>query len=470
MSVGSGFDPSREWLGIDAVDLADPFRALGLAATEADPAVVTAAAERLLARLRDVAPGPFRLAHESLRKRIEACREEVLAVVATRPRPAASGTFVPPPLPPGLATSNAGGPPAAGPMTTASVPDADAAEPAAFQLRRSTRRAPSSSGAAPALVSLLAVVAGGVAAYVLWPNLADAVRRPRQVATRTPLGSSPTAAVPQPVVRVSPQDSEPASTPREPSAAQSVDAEPIDEEPVRPRRPPRPRPAAEMETGTAPDSDRSEPIPFEPAPPQPSREQRARAAKAVKNALDDAYAAIRSDQFDTADARIAAAARLAAEDDDLNKRILSWQQFSQDARAFIRYREQALDAANAGGDYAVRRADGSMTRISVIESTPEKFVYRSAGRNMSGPRSKIPPPILTAIVREWFAADGRPANSVFLGVHLLTKEKPNLGAVRQEWDRARQGGADVSNLEPLLDDPIIRAAAAAEEPAPGRGQ
>jgi hypothetical protein len=44
MSGGIGFDPSREWLGIDAVDLADPFRVLGLAANVSDPAVVTAAA------------------------------------------------------------------------------------------------------------------------------------------------------------------------------------------------------------------------------------------------------------------------------------------------------------------------------------------------------------------------------------------------------------------------------------------
>lgn len=481
MSVGNGFDPSREWLGIDAVDLADPFRALGLAATEADPAVVTAAAERLLARLRGVDPGPFRLAHESLRKRIEACRAEVLAVVATRPRPTAAGGFVPPP-PPGLATTGAGGPPAAampappplprpavGPMATAPVPVADEGEQAVFQLNRPARRTPDSTGVAPALASLLAVVAVVVAAYVLWPALADFVKRPRQVARETPVLSSPAAAVPPPAAATPDRDSDPAFTPREPPPAQPVDGQPVDAEPIRPRRPPRPRPVARMEPGTAADSDRSEPIPFEPtppgpptpvaAPPQPSREQRARAAAGVQKALGEAYAAIRSDEFDTADERVAAAARLAAEDDDLTRRILPWQQFARDARAFIQYREKALDAANAGGDYEVRRADGTMTRISVIESTPEKFVYRSAGRNMWGPRSKIPGPILTAIVREWFAADGRPANSVFLGVHLLTKEKPNLGAVRREWDRARQGGEDVANLEPLLDDPIIRAAA-----------
>ncbi len=489
MSVGRGFDPSREWLGIDAVDLADPFRALGLAATEADPAVVTAAAERLLARLRGVAPGPFRLAHESLRKRIEACREEVLAVVATRPRPAAVGGFVPPPLP-GLATAGAGGPPAAampappppplprpaaGPVATSPVPGADEVESPAFQFNRPIRRTPASTGAAAALVSLLAVAAVVVAAYVLWPALAELVKRPRQVATETPVPSSPGAAVPPPAAATPERDSDPAFTSRDPLPAQPLEGQPVDAEPVRPRRPPRPRPVARMEPGTADDSDRSEPIPFEPgpptpvpAPPQPSREQRARAAAGVQQALGEAYAAIRSDEFDTADERVAAAASLAAENDDLTRRILPWQQFARDARAFIQYREQALDAANAGGDYEVRTADGTMTRISVIESTPEKFVYRSAGRNIRGPRAKIPGPILTAIVREWFAADGRPANSVFLGVHLLTKEKPNLAAVRREWDRARQGGEDVSNLEPLLDDPIIRAAA--EKPAPGRGQ
>jgi hypothetical protein len=76
------------------------------------------------------------------------------------------------------------------------------------------------------------------------------------------------------------------------------------------------------------------------------------------------------------------------------------------------------------------------------------------------PRANVPPPIVTAILRAWFAAADQPGNHVFLGTYLLARSEPNARLAAAEWNLAGQRGEDVSNLEPLLKDPIIRAAAA----------
>ena len=153
--------------------------------------------------------------------------------------------------------------------------------------------------------------------------------------------------------------------------------------------------------------------------------------------------------------QVAAAARL-AEDDDQTRRVTCWQQFARYARQAADYRERALDAANAGGDYAIGKQ-----RIAVVESTPQRFVYHKDGRNVRiSPRADVPGPIVTAILRAWFAAADQPGNHVFLGTYLLARSEPNARLAAAEWNLAGQRGEDVSNLEPLLQDPIIRAAAA----------
>lgn len=218
-----------------------------------------------------------------------------------------------------------------------------------------------------------------------------------------------------------------------------------------------------MEPSTPPEPARPEPVPFEPAPapPPPSREQRARAAAAVEKALGEAYAALRRGEFDTADRQVAVAARTAREFDGFDDRITWWRQLAVYARQAAALRDRALLAAS--GDYDVGR-----TRIAVIESTPQVFKFRVRGETRRVPPSEIPQPIVTAILRSWFRADDKPGNHVFLGVHLLLRTPPETAGARGAWARAEQGGEDVSNLQPLLDDPIIRAAA--DEPDPGRGQ
>jgi hypothetical protein len=173
----------------------------------------------------------------------------------------------------------------------------------------------------------------------------------------------------------------------------------------------------------------------------------------VEAALREAYEAIRADEFDAADRKVAAAARVAAADDALADRVTNWQQFARYARQAADYREQALDAAHDGGDY-----DIGGQKIAVVESTPDRFVYRKAGRNVQiKPRTMTPGPVVTAILRQWFAADPRPGNEVFLGVHLVARREPNVKLAATAWERARREGEDVSRLVPLLTDPIVRA-------------
>jgi outer membrane biosynthesis protein TonB len=453
MSGGIGFDPSREWLGIDAVDLADPFRVLGLAVNVSDPAVVTAAAGRLLEKLHSVDPGPFKRAHEALVRRIETSRDEVLATIAARaPR------FNPPPPPAGLATPTLApaspspwSPPPpprlpAGMMTAdPASPLAPAAEADVIHVRRSARVRRKSPSVVPTLLSLIALAAVGVAAYRFWP----------QPGAMRSQGTSPVAVV-------LPRPEQPAPAPSQPptAAAATPATKPPPAVPPTPMPPVNPPSLPPTNDTPAPESQPQPPPPPSqpeppPTPPQPDPQARARTAAAIDKALRAAYEAIRAGEFDTADRQVAAAAKL-AEEDDQARRVTSWLQFTRYARQAADYREQALDAANAGGDYDIGKQ-----RIAVVESTPERFVYHKDGRNVRiSPRTNVPPPIVTAILRAWFAAADRPGNHVFLGTYLLARSEPNARLAAAEWNLAGQRGEDVSNLEPLLKDPIIRGVAA----------
>ena len=451
MSGGINFDPSREWLGIDAVDLADPLRVLGLPANVSDPAAVAAAAARVLEKLQRVDPGPFKRAHESLARRIEACRDEVLATVAaraTRPVPPAAPA---PPVPSFIAPAVPGRP--VPPPLPDRTPQADAlaltTEPDVIQVQRSAfvrRKRPS---VLPALLSLLALVAVGGVAFKLWPQRgAKTVSEAPQVAAAIPRPEAPTLAAPQPSAAVTPATEPPAT---EPPAVKptppAATANPGTSSPPQVGAPPPVLPTPVPQPPS---------VPPPPTPPPPDPQIRARAVAGVDRALRAAYEAIRADDFETADRQVAAAARLADDHDDLADRVTCWRQFTRYARQAAEYREKALNSANAGGDYEVGNQ-----RIAVVESTPQRFVYRKAGRNVPvSPRVNAPGPVVTAILRTWFAADGRPANHIFLGTHLLARREPNTRLAAAEWKRARELGENVSNLEPLLTDPIIREAAA----------
>ena len=88
MRPSTPFDPCKQWLGIDAVDLVNPHRVLGIGPGETDPLAVLRAAEARLAMLRSVEPGPFAVARQALVKRVEEAREAVLRQISAGARPA----------------------------------------------------------------------------------------------------------------------------------------------------------------------------------------------------------------------------------------------------------------------------------------------------------------------------------------------------------------------------------------------
>ena len=80
------FDPCKQWLGIDAVDLGNARLVLGVTQQEADPIAVLRSAEARLNLLRAISPGPFEMARAGLIKRVEEAREKLLAEIASSAR------------------------------------------------------------------------------------------------------------------------------------------------------------------------------------------------------------------------------------------------------------------------------------------------------------------------------------------------------------------------------------------------
>lgn len=79
------FDPCREWLGIDAVELGDPHRVLGIPSSPTTADAIIHAAEARLAGLRGISPGPFARAHEALQARIIEARDALLTTALQMP-------------------------------------------------------------------------------------------------------------------------------------------------------------------------------------------------------------------------------------------------------------------------------------------------------------------------------------------------------------------------------------------------
>ena len=95
-------------------------------------------------------------------------------------------------------------------------------------------------------------------------------------------------------------------------------------------------------------------------------------------------------------------------------------------------------------------------KVAIVEIDDEKLIFRSKGRNKTVDRDKIPQAIVMAIVEGWFAGAPVAANDLFLGAHHFTKPEPDATKARMHWERARAGGADASQLLPLLQDPAFR--------------
>lgn len=493
------FDPCRQWLGIDAVDLTNPRRVLGLLPSESDPLVVLRAADARLTVLKGIAPGPFDMARNALIKRVEEAREAVLAQVAATPKQQAPvGTSFTMPPPPGGSLPRAPAPPpiqSAGRIPNVPVvpavpfphgateaspwnerADADHGGSVSVKTRPVYRK--QSSGAGTLL--LLLVGLGAAAGGLLWMKMrADEQRKvaSREVAAaergdqqksadedeseRQMAGTKRTAAMRRP-------ERDPNDTTSDDAVSTSV---PPRREPMPVRRRPEPEPETTPEPEPAPEPETTpepEPVPeptdgppvAEPAAPdetdspaplssEPSTPEET--AAEINRLLAEVFAALQEQQFDAAQLAVKAADKKAA--GPAHKRVVSWDSLITYAKGFADYRSQALAAMRPGQEYEI---DGK--KIAVIEIDAEKFIYRRAGKNKTVSADKIPGGILMAIITEWF--DNNPANNLYLGAYHATKAEPDLEKARASWQLANARGADASALLPLLDDPVLVKAAA----------
>jgi hypothetical protein len=430
------FDPCRQWLGIDAVELGDPRRVLGLLPSETDPLVVLRAADARLTLLRGIAPGPFDMARNALIKRVEESREAVLTQIASAPQPPVpvGSTFRMPPPPRG--TAPAPQPPQI-PMVPAMADDGDDEGFVSVKTRAVYRKQSSGIGGLLLLLALLAAAAGGLALY--WKN----GQQFKDVAALT-AGGRNKPAIKDNVVTTPPRRTEPAPEPKpEPPSETDPESKPAVSDAASavasdnpPADPPEPPPTTE------------EPVPTEAAEAATPNEAD---AEAIVPFLERALAFLQDEQFDDADDALGQAG-----DEPMGKpaanRLAQWQSLVTYSKGFAELRDQALAAARPGLEYEI---DGK--RVGIVEIDEAKVIYRVAGKNKTVPRSRIPGKLLLAIVTGWF--DRKPANQLYLGAYHATKPEPDLDKAREAWELASRRGADPSDLMPLLEDPVLMRAA-----------
>lgn len=433
------FDPCRQWLGIDAVELGDPRSVLGLLPSEADPLVVLRAADARLTLLRGIAPGPFDMARNALIKRVEESREAVLAQIASAPPPPVpvGSTYRMPPPPGGPARVPQ---PPQIPVVPAMADDGDDEGFVSVKTRPVYRKQSSGIGGLLLLLTMLAAAAGVLAWY--WKNGQQFKQVLSMAGGSTKKPATKENAVARPPSRTEPE-AEPEPKPpfetdpeSQPSASDTVSAVASEDPPADPPEPPpaaaEPAPSDSPDAATMDEDDNESLVPL------------------LKRALD----ALQDERFDDADDALGQAGDEAMGKTAAN-RLAQWQSLVTYSKGFAELRDQALAAARPGLEFEI---DGK--GVGIVEIDEAKVIYRVAGKNKTVPRSRIPGKLLLAIVTGWF--DRKPANQLYLGAYHATKPRPDLDKAREAWELASRRGADASDLLPLLDDPVLLKAAGRE--------
>ena len=505
MLSGSEFDPCRQWLGIDAVDLVKPHCVLGLPAWETDPAKIVTAADKRLKQLRGVDPGSMTRARDGLIRRVEEARNAMLAglsgadvagdsavgaegsgIRSAAARHAASAA--PEPFPGELPAAYRVPTPPAVPPVVASPPlpaagvqgmDDPADEPTLEGLRSAPppwpvqrrvvyRRRSDNSSAWLAVVALVAVLGLGV--LLLSGKVSSPAAAKREVAANKPSAvhtpESPRDKQTRPVAH--PPDLRPVPEPHKPPEHTAREHRPPAPKP----EPPKPAPPRPMETrpeapAPMPDLPKPErPQPDRPKPPKPPETMRSEELspegddaeleanrESSQRLIRQAFTALRHGKFDVVERSLEKAEDISQNDDDTVARVNLWRQLLEYARDYPGYRDRALAAMATGGEVEV----GSDT-ISVVEVGPNHVVYREKGQTKRAGRDQLPSRIEQAIVRKWFAADGRAANHLYLGAAAVSRDPPDLQTARKDWEAADRGGSrDGRALLKLLDDPVVSA-------------
>jgi hypothetical protein len=432
MQNNAPFDPCRQWLGIDAVELVTPHRVLGISPLETDPLVIVRAADQKLGVLRSIDPGSLVRARDALVTRVEQARDAMLAAASSGAGNVAPFPAAPQSTPPAF-------PAAAGEH----LPSEEFSNPVTLRQPRRIVRPSRPSPVMPlAVTALLLGVAGWLGYQVLQQQPG------KQVASTNPKQPDRPKAVPAPKPQPEP---EPAPKP-EPEPAPKPEPEPAPKPEPEPAPKPEPEPAPKPEPEPAPKPE-PEPAPKpEPEPPLTPQEFSARDRKALERHLKDAYAALRESDFQKADEFLEAARAIAAQDEPSADRVARWNRLAMYARKFPGLRDEALKNS---GDNEIELDGGRL--IGIIEINADRVIYRERGRTERVPRDRLPDDILLAIMQQWFNAAAQPGNHIYLGVFHVLRKEPDLASARGEWQLAAFGGEQEGTaLQPLLTDPIIK--------------
>ena len=467
------FDPCRQWLGIDAVDLGNARLVLGVSPQEADPLVVLRAAEARLNLLRAISPGPFAMARAGLIKRVEEAREKLLAEIAASPPQPQTGAAVAfaMPAPPSQRAAPAAAVPAmqqgvvpgAPPIVSAAVPPVPPTVPGgAFHsggggvetiaIRTTVYRKKTPVAGIALTVLALSALAGWLVYYTAYGKLKDGKLKTAKSGERHTAHVEPAADPVRPPQKNSRRAVKDDDGPADPSSDRAVSTSKPPSQRTERTRPSRPEPEPEEEPMPAEEKPaeikRVNEKPEEDKPADaPPAEAMAKADSRLDATLAEALESLRRQEDDTV-TRLLAAASKQADGDEAKERVASWKLMATYYKGFLDYREKALAAVKPGDEYDVKNQ-----KVGVVEVDDEKFIYRTAGGNKTVPRDKIPAGIVLAIVMQWF--DANPANDLYLGAYHLAKPEPDPERAREHWQQALAAGADASGLLPLLDDPVF---------------
>ena len=440
MQNDAPFDPCRQWLGIDAVDLVTPHRVLGISPLETDPLVIVRAADQKLGVLRSIDPGPLGRARDALVTRVEQARDAMLAATSSGGRGHAAAfpsesQSAGPAFPEGLGEPS--------PAVGFPAPEFPAPVPAS-QPTRIVRPSRQSSVMPLAVTAVLLVVAGWLGYQVLQQQ--KQVKPDRPVALSRPKPTDRPTTVPQPQPEPEPEP-EPEPQP-EPTPEPKPEPEPEPEPEPKPEPEPEPEPEPTPEPEPQP---KPEPVSEPESTPEPE-EFTARDRKTLERHLKDLYAALREGDFPKADTFLKEARTVAAKDESSAERVDRWNRLAMYAKKFPDLRDQALPAS---GDNEIELDGGRL--IGIVEINADRVIYRERGRTERVPRDRLPDDILLAIMQNWFNAAAQPGNHIYLGVFHLLRKEPDLASARGEWQLAAFGGQrEGTALQPLLSDPIIK--------------
>ena len=312
------------------------------------------------------------------------------------------------------------------------------------------RRKSGGAGVAAALVLSAAALVAGV---VAWPFIQPALRqanRPtkkRAVAIAAARPEPPRAAAAAPAVAERTEKPErPAATAPAPPPLPSPEPQPPAPPPPVPPPPVPPPPVAVGDDATPAMREGER----EPAPDNHNDKDAAQAAGAVDRGIAAAAAALRRHDHPAAEQALEVAGDAAADDPDLETRVNRWRLLVTYAGELDGHLERAVASANEGREYTI----GDRT-ISIIELGSEAFAFKERGKVTRGPRAELPRVVERAILAAWFDGDPRPANQIFVGLHRLLDDEPDLDRVRASWEEAAAGDAAAGSILPLLDDPAI---------------